>query len=146
MSNAILMESGGSDIDFMIHGLFPVNFFGNEVWITTSHVCILIVMLLMLTLAVVGHFKMKRATEVPDGLQNLLELLVEKLDGIVYSTMGKIAAPKYANYILTIFVFIFYAIDINKVPPDSSKPVATLTALWHPYAATVFFSILVKPM
>ena len=97
MSNAILMESGGSDIDFMIHGLLPVNFFGHEVWITTSHVCILIVMLLMLTLGIIANRKMKHATEVPDGLQNLFELLVEKLDGIVYSTMGKIAAPKYEN-------------------------------------------------
>lgn len=106
MSNAILMSSG-SDIDFMIHGLFPVDFFGNEVWITTSHVCILIVMILMLILGVVANIKMRHATEVPDMLQNLLELLVEKLDGIVLGTMGKIAAPIYRNYILTIFVFIF---------------------------------------
>ena len=70
MSNAILMSSG-ADIDFMIHGLFPVNFFGNEVWITTSHVCILIVMLLMLALGVVANIKMRRATEVPDMLQNM---------------------------------------------------------------------------
>ena len=106
MSNAILMSSG-SDIDFMIHGLFLVDFFGNEVWITTSHVCILIVMLLILALGVVANIKMRRATEVPDMLQNILELLVEKLDGIVLGTMGKVAAPIYRNYILTIFVFIF---------------------------------------
>ena len=106
MSNAILM-SAGSDIDFMIHGIFPVDFFGNEVWITTSHVCILIVMLLMLALGVVANIKMRHATEVPDFLQNLLELLVEKLDGIVWGTMGKKAAPIYRNYILTIFMFIF---------------------------------------
>lgn len=107
MSNAILMESGMADVDFMIHGLIPIDFFGNEVWITTSHVCILIVMLLMLLLGVIAKRKMKHATEVPDGLQNVLELLVEKLEGIVYSTMGKKAAPIYSNYILTVFVFIF---------------------------------------
>lgn len=107
MSNAILMSSGADNIDFMIHGLIPVNFFGHEVWITTSHVCILIVMLLMLTLGIIANIKMKHATEVPDTLQNLLELLVEKLEGIVYSTMGKVAAPIYSNYILTIFIFIF---------------------------------------
>ena len=107
MNNAILMESGMGDIDFMIHGLIPVEFMGQTVWITTSHVCILIVMLLMLTLGVIANRKMKHATEVPDGLQNVLELLVEKLEGIIYSTMGKVAAPKYANYMLTIFIFIF---------------------------------------
>lgn len=107
MSNAILMESGANDIDFMIHGLIPLNFFGQEVWITTSHVCILIVVLLMLVFAIIANRKMKHATEVPDGFQNVLELLVEKLEGIVYSSMGKVAAPKFANYILTIFIFIF---------------------------------------
>ena len=40
-------------------------------------------------------------------LYEILELLVEKLEGIVYSTMGKKAAPIFANYILTIFMFIF---------------------------------------
>ena len=50
---------------------------------------------------------MRHAAEVPDSFQNLLELLVEKLEGIVYGTMGKVAAPKFANYILTIFIFIF---------------------------------------
>ena len=107
MSNAILMESGANDIDFMIHGLIPINFFGQEVWITTSHVCILIVILLMLVFGIIANRKMRHATEVPDGFQNILELLVEKLEGIVYSTMGKVAAPIYSNYILTIFVFIF---------------------------------------
>ena len=107
MSNAILMSSGADSIDFMIHGLIPLEFMGQQVWITTSHVCILIVMLIMLVLGIVANHKMKHATEVPDTLQNLLELLVEKLDGIVFGTMGKIAAPIYRNYILTIFVFIF---------------------------------------
>ena len=107
MSNAILMSSAADNIDFMIHGIIPLNFLGQQVWITTSHVCILIVMLVMLILGVVANNKMKRATEVPDTLQNILELLVEKLDGVVYGTMGKKAAQIYANYILTIFVFIF---------------------------------------
>ena len=107
MSHAILMESGANDIDFMIHGLIPVNFFGHEVWITTSHVCILIVVLLMLALGIAGNIKMRHATEVPGGFKTILDLLVEKLEGIVYGTMGRVAAPKFANYILTIFIFIF---------------------------------------
>ena len=107
MNNAILMESGLASVDFMIHGLIPVEFMGQTVWITTSHVCILIVMLLMLTFGIIANRKMKHATEVPDFFQNILELLIEKLEGIIYSTMGKVAAPKYANYMLTIFMFIF---------------------------------------
>ena len=106
MSNAILMASGADSIDFMIHGIFSYQLFGHTVWITTSHVCILIVMLVLLIFSIIANRKMKHATEVPDGFQNVLELIVEKLDGVVYSTMGKVAAPKFVNYISTIFVFI----------------------------------------
>ena len=107
MNNGIMMSFGVDNVDFMIHGIYELEFLGQSVWITTSHVCILIVMLLMLAFAVAGNIKMRHATEVPDGFQNILELLVESLEGIIYGTMGKVAAPKYANYMLTIFMFIF---------------------------------------
>ena len=55
MSNAILMSGGADDIDFMIHGLFSYQLFGHTVWITTSHVCILIVMLVILIFAVIAN-------------------------------------------------------------------------------------------
>ena len=45
MNQGILMSA---DIDFMIHGIFQVEVFGQKVWITTSHACILIVMAIML--------------------------------------------------------------------------------------------------
>ena len=47
MGQGILM-SGGADIDFMIHGIFSYQFFGQTVWITTTHVCVLIVMLVII--------------------------------------------------------------------------------------------------
>ena len=62
MNGAILMSSA-ADIDFMIHGLFSYEIFGQEVWITTSHVCILIVMLSMILIGIVANRKMKKATE-----------------------------------------------------------------------------------
>lgn len=106
MNNAILMASGTDDIDFMIHGIFSYKIFGQTVWITTSHVCIFIVMMVLLIFSIVANRKIKHATEVPDTFQNFIELIVEKLDGVVYSTMGKKAAPKFVNYISTIFIFI----------------------------------------
>ena len=51
VNHAILMSSGAENIDFMIHGIVQYEIFGHKVWITTSHVCILIVMLLMMALA-----------------------------------------------------------------------------------------------
>ncbi len=105
MTDAIVMSSGADKIDFMIHGLFSYNLFGHEVWITTSHVCILNVMLVMVGFAYIANVKMRHASEVPDTFQNILELIVEKLDGVVEGSMGK-NAPKFVNYISTIFIFI----------------------------------------
>ena len=102
MNQGILLSG---DIDFMIHGIFQVNFFGNKVWITDSHVCILIVMLAMVIFAGVANRKIKNGTDKPDGFQNVIELIVEMLNGMVESTMGK-WAPKFVNYISTIFIFI----------------------------------------
>ncbi|MCI9074166.1 MAG: F0F1 ATP synthase subunit A [Lachnospiraceae bacterium] len=97
--------SSADGIDFMIHGLFKYSFFGHEVWITTSHVCILIVMLIIIGFAIAANRAMRKATEVPTGLQNVVELMVEKLDGMVDSPMGK-NAPRFYNYIGTVFIFI----------------------------------------
>ena len=105
MNQAILLSSNADNIDFMIHGIFPVTVFGHEVWITTSHACILIVMAIMILFAIVANRKMKHATDVPDAFQNIIELIVELLDGVVSGTMGK-WAPKFVNYISTIFIFI----------------------------------------
>lgn len=105
MNQAILLASNADNIDFMIHGIFSVNFFGHKVWITTSHACILIIMAIMVIFAVIANRKLKKAKEVPDGFQNIIELIVEMLDKMVESTMGK-WAPKFVNYISTIFIFI----------------------------------------
>ena len=97
--------SAGKDIDFMVHGIFPYQFFGQTVWITSTHVCTLIVMLLLLGFAIAANRAMKNANEIPAGFQNVVELIVEKLDGMVDSTMGK-NGVKFRNYIGTIFIFI----------------------------------------
>ena len=105
MNQAILLESNADNIDFMIHGIFSIKVFGQEVWITTSHACILIVMAIMVIFAIVANRKLKKAKKVPDGFQNIIELIVEMLDKMVEGTMGK-WAPRFVNYISTIFIFI----------------------------------------
>ena len=104
MGSNILL-SAGADIDFMIHGIFSYEFFGQTVWITTTHVCVLIVLLLLIIFSIVAGCTMKRAKEVPTGFQNVVEMVVEMLDKMVGNTMGK-NAPKFLNYIGTIFIFI----------------------------------------
>lgn len=107
MEHGILL-SGGGDVDFMIHGIFQYSFFGHEVWITTTHVCILIVMLVLVGFAVAANRCIARAAEVPGGFQNVVELIVEKLDGMVDTSMEQ-AAPRFYNYIGTVFVFILFS-------------------------------------
>ena len=104
MMNGILL-SAESDVDFMIHGVFPYQFFGHQVWITTTHVSLLIVMLVLIGFAIAANRAMKYASEVPGTFQNIVELIVEMLDGMIHSAMGRSAA-KFANYIGTIFIFI----------------------------------------
>lgn len=104
MGQGILL-SAGADVDFMIHGVFSYELFGQTVWITTTHVCLLIVVLLLIGFSCVAGRVMKRATDVPGAFQNIVELIVEMLQNMVGSTMGK-SAGKFVNYIGTIFIFI----------------------------------------
>lgn len=104
MEQGILL-SAGADIDFMIHGVFSYELFGQTVWITTTHVSILIVFMVLIGFAIVANRTMKKATDVPGPFQNVVELVVEKIDGMVSGVMGK-HAGRFANYIGTIFVFI----------------------------------------
>lgn len=46
MGEGILLSA--ADIDFMVHGVFSYELFGQTVWITTTHVCVLIVMLVII--------------------------------------------------------------------------------------------------
>ena len=95
----------GADIDFMIHGVFEYELFGQKLWITTTHICLLIVIMIILGFAIAANIAMRRATEVPSGFQNVVELVVEKLDGVVDGAMGR-NAPGFRNYIGTVFIFI----------------------------------------
>ncbi len=102
----LLSEAGG--VDFMIHGVFSYELFGQTVWITTTHVCVLIVFLIIIGFCIAANRAVKHATEVPGAFQNVVELIVEMLDGMVGGVMGK-QAVRFQNYIGTIFIFILFS-------------------------------------
>ena len=104
MQSSILLSSG-ADIDIMVHGLFSYELFGHTFWITTTHVSILIVMIVLIGFSLAANRAMKHAADVPGGFQNVVELIVEKLDGMVCGVMGK-SGGKFVNYVGTIFIFI----------------------------------------
>lgn len=98
------------DADFYIHELYPINFFGNTVYITTTHVCTLIifVMLLILTLVTRNAVKKAQATNEPNTISTIAEMGVETLIKFVSDTMGAKTATKYINYIGVLFLYIFF--------------------------------------
>ena len=96
-----------SNSELMIKGIFSYQIFGQTVWITSTHISVLILVLIILGIAFAANRCMKRAQEVPGTFQNLLELAVEKLDGIVENSLGS-NSPRFRNYISTIFVFILF--------------------------------------
>lgn len=91
--------------DFMIKGLMKFQLFGQELWITTTTIGVSIVTLALIVFAVMAGRTMKRGREVPEGFQNILECMIEALEGFTGQAMGKYGG-QFFNYIGTLFLFI----------------------------------------
>ena len=76
MGNSLGMLAA-KEPDFQIHGLVKFQLFGQELWLTTTHVSILIVALLLLIFALVVRAKLSDAEGKPGTLQNIAELIVD---------------------------------------------------------------------
>ena len=99
-----LLDSGA---DFNIKYLHEVNLFGQTVYLTTTHVGLLIVSIVLIALAVMVNKKIakSRPEDTPGMLVNAFELAIEMLDNMVEGTMG-INARRFRNWICTIFMFV----------------------------------------
>lgn len=75
--------------DFMIHGLVKFHLFGQELWLTTTHVSVLVVCVLLIIFALIVRSKLRDTEGEPGTLQNIAEMVVEALDGMVKGSMGK---------------------------------------------------------
>ena len=95
----------GQNVDFMIHGLIEFELFGQKLWITTTHVSMLIVMSLLILFALIVRAKLKSPDETPGLLQSGIEVAIEMLENMVSGVMGANAAG-FVNYIGSIFAFI----------------------------------------
>lgn len=100
-----------SNIDIGINGYFKYSFFGHDVWITNTHIAIVLVMLTLMIFAVVANRAIRNAdpTKAPGGFLNVIELMVEKIDDLVKTSMGETHGLKFANYIGTLFAFLILA-------------------------------------
>ncbi len=107
-ANMLLSIDDFSADSFMVHGVFSINIGGHTLWITSTHICLLIVVCTLAIFSFVAKGRMLKAAEVPRGFQNIVEMIVELLDGMVGSTMVKHAKP-FQNYIGTLFIFILFS-------------------------------------
>lgn len=98
-------QTSEKEFDFMIKGVHRFVLFGQELWITTTHLAMWIITAFIMIMAVIIRHRIKHPKEVPDGLQNVGELIVEMLDKMVGGVMGK-NGVRFANYIISIFLFI----------------------------------------
>lgn len=100
-----MLLAADADVDFSIHHLIGYKFLGETVYITTSHVCMLLVIVTLMIFALVARKKMMNAEEIPTGFQNVVEFAVETLQGFVNGSMGQ-HGRKYINYVGTLFLFV----------------------------------------
>lgn len=120
MGNGILGMSPGfvggnlihadENVDFFIHGYTDTKFtiFGWDIYLTTTHISMVIVIATVLVFALFANRAIKKAkpNQVPGSFLNVVELIVESLDGMVTSSMGTEKALKFRNYVSALFLFI----------------------------------------
>lgn len=96
------------DVSFGVNGFYSYKLFGHKVWLTTTHISTIIVALIMIVFAIVANIVIRRAdpNKVPGKFLNFIELIVELIDKMTLSSMGKKHGHKFSNYIGTLFIFI----------------------------------------
>lgn len=133
--NSIILKEANSSVDFMVHGYKEIPFMGGTVYLTTTHVCTIIIAIVLILFAIIVKVRLRSVEVEPKGVevrprsgkvepkgvevrprnvgveplsefQNVVEYLVELLSGLVDGSMGKYAAP-YVNYVGAIILFIF---------------------------------------
>ncbi|MBW7885852.1 MAG: F0F1 ATP synthase subunit A [Caldilineaceae bacterium] len=81
-------------------------------WLTNSMLTTFIVDILLIVLALLTRFGMK---EVPSGLQNAMEAIVEGMYGLAESVAGK-NAPKFFPWVMTIFLLVIVSNWTGLIP------------------------------
>lgn len=97
------------DVSLGVKAYASYHLFGQELYITTTHISTVLVMIVLIAFCIAANRAIKKAdpNEVPGPFLNFIELLVEMLDNLVISNMGAKHGPKFANYVGTIAGFIF---------------------------------------
>lgn len=103
--------SASNDVSLGVKSYGEYELFGQTLHITTTHISILIVLIVLFSFSIAVNIAIKKAdpNKVPGPFLNVIEMMVESLDNLVVSNMGAKQAPKFANYIGTLAAFIFFS-------------------------------------
>ena len=106
-----ILAASETKVTFGVDGLLRYELFGQELWITNTHVALLLVVLTLTIFSIVANRAIKKAdpNEVPGTFLNIIEYLVELVDGLTRNNMGEKHYSKFSNYIGTLFAFLIVA-------------------------------------
>lgn len=94
--------------DFSIHYLAEFELFGQKLHLTTTHISLILVCGILILIALIARSKLKDTDGKPGSLQNIIELAVEMLDGMVDGSMGA-KGKGFRNYLGVLFIFILFS-------------------------------------
>lgn len=105
-ASSVLLAAGEREADFSIHHWAQFKLFGQTLYLTTTHISLIIVSIVLIIFALVARNKISKAKaeDTPGMLQNICELLVTTVDNMVKGIMGE-NDKKFRNWIATVFVF-----------------------------------------
>lgn len=109
VANLNLIKPAEQEVDFAISGFLKYRVFGQDLWLTTTHISIILVIVTLVIFAAIANRAIKRAdpNKVPGTFLNIVEFLVESIDKLAISGMGAKHGMEYANYIGTLMLFLF---------------------------------------
>ncbi len=123
------------DFNNKVHAI--VDIFGEEVWITDSIRNTWIIGGLLILFAIFIRFSIKRFDEVPKGLQNFVELIVDAFDSFTRDTMGdENAGFGFWFFGVMVMILLFNLSGLVGLRPPTADLAVTLT-----FALMTFFAI-----
>ena len=104
-----------NELDLGINGYARIELFGKTFFLTNTHIAIIIVVAVLTVLAVLANRVIKKAdpAKAPGKALNLIELIVEAIDGITKSNMGEKHFRGFCNYIGTLMIFLVFSNTIG---------------------------------
>lgn len=113
-----------------IHSYYEFKLFGVTLSINTTMVTTVIVCLILLALILFARHEIMKDYDEPNVVQNVVEMIVEKMDAMVVSNMG-IHAKKYLNYVEALMAFIFLSIFQDFSDYGRQRQILEPHSVWH---------------